>query len=378
MSTISNGPVNLHVEDSGGDGRPVVLIHGWPLSGDSWSAQVPALTDAGYRVVTYDRRGFGASDKPGDASTYDYDTLTGDLDAVLTGLDLREVTLVGFSMGGGEVARYLGTHGSDRVHSAVFAAAIPPCLKLDGDHPGGALDDDTVRGMQNGLEADPPGFLDGFTRNFFSADGALQVSEAQQQEALGLALQADVHAARECIRSWTTDFRGGPGHHHRADARHPRRLRRDRPDREVGPATAEQVAGSELHVIEGGRTASTPRTPRSSNATLPGVPPALTAPSAGSGRVGLRLGCRGRAVDAGLLALLRRDRRRRAGQRVVAAAGLREGDDVADRVGAGRAACRCGPSRTRCRRAAARRRRRRRAGSRTSPARPRLGQAHAP
>ena len=253
MSTISNGSVTLHVEDTGGDGRPVVLVHGWPLSGASWSDQVPALTDAGYRVVTYDRRGFGESDKPGDASDYDYDTLTGDLDAVLTGLDLRDVTLVGFSMGGGEVARYLGAHGSDRVHSAVFAAAIPPCLKLDGDHPDGALDDDTVAGYQAALEADPRGFLDGFTRNFFSADGELKVTEAQQQEALGLGLQADVHAARECIRSWTTDFTARPGHDHRADPGHPRRLRRHRAVREVGRAhRSEQVAGSELHVVEGG------------------------------------------------------------------------------------------------------------------------------
>src|SRR4051795_446289 len=105
MSTISNGPVNLHVEDSGGDGRPVVLVHGWPLSGASWSGQLPALTDAGYRVVTYDRRGFGQSGKPGDASAYDYDTLTSDLAAVVDALDLRDLTLVGFSMGGGEVAR---------------------------------------------------------------------------------------------------------------------------------------------------------------------------------------------------------------------------------------------------------------------------------
>ena len=252
MSTISNGSVNLHVEDSGGDGRPVVLIHGWPLSGASWSAQVPALTDAGYRVVTYDRRGFGQSDKPGADSTYDYDTLTGDLAAVLDGLDLRDVTLVGFSMGGGEVARYLGTHGSDRVHSAVFAAAIPPCLKLDGDHPDGALDDDTVRGMQAGLEADPPGFLDGFTRNFFSADGEMRVTEEQQQEALGLALQADVHAARECIRSWTTDFTADLQAitvptlviHGDADAIVPLE--------KSGQLTSEQVSGAQLHVLEGG------------------------------------------------------------------------------------------------------------------------------
>jgi len=252
MSTISNGPVNLHVEDSGGEGRPVVLVHGWPLSGASWSAQVPALTGAGYRVVTYDRRGFGESDKPGDASGYDYDTLTGDLAAVLTELDLDDVTLVGFSMGGGEVARYLGAHGSDRVHSAVFAAAIPPCLKLDGDHPDGALDDDTVAGYQAALEADPRGFLDGFTRTFFSAGDELKVSEAQQQEALGLGLQADVHAARECIRSWTTDFTGDLA---RVDV--PTLVIHGDSDGIVpfeksGERTAQAVAGSELHVIEGG------------------------------------------------------------------------------------------------------------------------------
>ena len=252
MSTISNGPVNLHVEDSGGDGRPVVLIHGWPLSGASWSGQVAALTGAGYRVVTYDRRGFGQSDKPGDASTYDYDTLTGDLDAVLTDLDLHDVTLVGFSMGGGEVARYLGSHGEDRVHSAVFASAIPPCLALDDAHPDGALDDATVSSYQTALEADPPGFLEGFTRNFFSAGDELKVSEAQVQEALGLGLQADVHAARECIRSWTTDFTADLATisvptlviHGDSDG--------IVPIEKSGQRTHAQVAGSELYVVEGG------------------------------------------------------------------------------------------------------------------------------
>jgi pimeloyl-ACP methyl ester carboxylesterase len=252
MSTISNGPVNLHVEDSGGDGRPVVLVHGWPLSGASWSGQMPALAAAGHRVVTYDRRGFGQSDKPGDASTYDYDTLTSDLAAVVNELDLRDLTLVGFSMGGGEVARYLGAHGSDRVHSAVFASAIPPCLALDADHPDGALDDATVAGYQGALEADPPGFLEGFTRNFFSAGSDLKVSEAQVQESLGLALQADVHAARECIRSWTTDFTGDLAKvtvptlviHGDSDG--------IVPFEKSGQRTAEQVAGSELHVVADG------------------------------------------------------------------------------------------------------------------------------
>ena len=155
MSTISNGPVNLHVEDGGGDGRPVVLVHGWPLSGASWSE--PGARPRRCRLPRRHLRParLRPSDKPGDASTYDYDTLTGDLAAVVDGLDLRDVTLVGFSMGGGEVARYLGAHGSDRVHSAVFASAIPPCLALDADHPDGALDDATVDGYQTALEADP-------------------------------------------------------------------------------------------------------------------------------------------------------------------------------------------------------------------------------
>ena len=115
-----NERVHLHVEDSGGDGRPVVLIHGWPLSAESWKAQVGPLRDAGYRVVAYDRRGFGRSEKPADG--YDYDTLAGDLVGLLEDLDLHDVTLVGFSMGGGEVARYIARFGSSRLRSVVFAA----------------------------------------------------------------------------------------------------------------------------------------------------------------------------------------------------------------------------------------------------------------
>ena len=252
MPTVSNGDVEIHYEDSGGSGRPVVLVHGWPLSGASWAALAPVLQGEGYRVVTYDRRGFGQSVKPGEASSYDYDTLTSDLEAVMTGLDLTDATIVGFSMGGGEVARYLGTHGSDRVHSAVFAAAIPPCLALDAEHPDGALDDDTVAGYQSALEADPRGFLDGFTRSFFSAGDQMKVTEEQQQAALALGLQADVHAARECIRSWTTDFTADL-----AEVTVPTLVIHGDSDGIVpfeksGQRTAQAVAGSELHVVEGG------------------------------------------------------------------------------------------------------------------------------
>ena len=135
-------PVSLHYTDQG-TGAPVVLVHGWPLSGRSWEAQVPALVAAGHRVITYDRRGFGSSSQPWDG--YDYDTFAADLDALLTQLDLRGVTLVGFSMGGGEVVRYLTNHGADRVAKAVLAAAVPPYLYKSDDNPDGGLDDFSSR-----------------------------------------------------------------------------------------------------------------------------------------------------------------------------------------------------------------------------------------
>src|ERR1017187_3497570 len=121
----NSGNIDLYYEDHG-TGRPVVLIHGWPLSGRSWEKQTMALLAAGHRVITYDRRGFGNSDKP--ASGYDYDTFAADLHQLITKLDLRDVTLAGFSMGGGEVARYLGKYGSARLKKAVFIAPIPPFL----------------------------------------------------------------------------------------------------------------------------------------------------------------------------------------------------------------------------------------------------------
>jgi pimeloyl-ACP methyl ester carboxylesterase len=252
MASVRNDTVSLHVEDSGGAGRPVVLIHGWPLSSASWSDLTPALVDAGYRVVAYDRRGFGQSDQPGEASGYDYDTLTSDLDAIMRELDLRDATLVGFSMGGGEVARYVGTHGTDRVRSVVFAAAIPPCLLKDDDHPDGGLDLDTVAQMQQQLRADREGFLQGFLTNFFSVDGTLKVTDEQLREALRLAAQADVHAAAECIRSWVTDFTGDLAKvsvpalviHGDSDAIVPFEV--------SGQRTHDAIPGSELRVLAAG------------------------------------------------------------------------------------------------------------------------------
>ena len=137
--------IELYFEDHG-DGPPVVLIHGWPLSGRSWERQVPVLVDAGYRVITYDRRGFGSSSQAW--SGYDYDTLAGDLEALLVHLDLRGATLVGFSMGGGEVARYLGKYGNERVSRAVLASAVPPVLFKTDDNPEGGLDERHRRVLQ--------------------------------------------------------------------------------------------------------------------------------------------------------------------------------------------------------------------------------------
>lgn len=198
--------VTLHVEDSGGDGRPVVLIHGWPLSGQAWSGQVPALKEAGYRVVTYDRRGFGRSDKP--HGGYDYDTLADDLAHILEQLDLRDVTLVGFSMGGGEVARYISRHGQDRLHSVVFASAIPPYLMQSADNPDGPLTKDALDGLKKALEADRTSFFDTFMTGFFSSGGELRISEEQRRDALALCHESDPRAAVGCMVAWaTTDFR---------------------------------------------------------------------------------------------------------------------------------------------------------------------------
>lgn len=197
---------NLHVDDSGGTGRPVVLIHGWPLSGESFAAQVPALRAAGYRVITYDRRGFGRSDKP--HTGYTYDTLTEDLHALLEALELTDTTLVGFSMGGGEVARYFTRYGTDRVRSVVFAAAVPPYMMQGQDNPDGPLTKDAAAEMTAGLTKDEDSFYDDFTRQFFSVNGELKVTEHQRQEALQLCKQADKKAALACMEAFgTTDFR---------------------------------------------------------------------------------------------------------------------------------------------------------------------------
>jgi non-heme chloroperoxidase len=206
VGTVSADIVYLHIEDTGGGGKPVVLIHGWPLTAQAWAPQVPALQAAGYRVVTYDRRGFGRSDKP--PSGYDYDVLADDLQRVLDQCALLDVTLVGFSMGGGEVARYMTRHGESRLRSVVFAAAVPPYLMMTADNPEGPLTPEAAQQMRQALEQDRHAFFEQFTTDFFSANGVLQVTEAQRREAIALCHQSAQVAALACMDSFaTTDFR---------------------------------------------------------------------------------------------------------------------------------------------------------------------------
>ncbi len=210
MSTITVGqenaaPIELYYEDHG-TGNPVVLIHGWPLSGASWEKQVPALLGAGHRVITYDRRGFGKSSQPW--TGYDYDTFARDLDKVMTTLDLRKVTLVGFSMGGGEVARYLGTYGADRVSKAVFIAAIPPYLLKAGDNPDG-VEGSVFEGIRKAIVADRPAFLNEFFKNFYNLDelGGKRISNQAVHLSWMVAAGASAKGTLDCVSAWGTDFR---------------------------------------------------------------------------------------------------------------------------------------------------------------------------
>ena len=202
----NGAPVEIYYEDHG-SGAPIVLIHGWPLSGRSWEKQVPALVDEGYRVITYDRRGFGESSQPWEG--YDYDTLAADLGKLLGHLDLIGVTLVGFSMGGGEVARYIGRYGNDRVGRAVFAAAVPPYMYKSADHPEGAFDDATLAGFHDGIRADRLAFVDGFVTDFFSVRGRTDlVSEPLRQDNVRIAAGASPKGTLDCTTAFTmTDFR---------------------------------------------------------------------------------------------------------------------------------------------------------------------------
>ncbi|MNK32850.1 Non-heme bromoperoxidase BPO-A2 [compost metagenome] len=251
VGTENDAPIELYYEDLG-TGKPIVLIHGWPLSGRSWEKQVPALIEAGYRVITYDRRGFGQSSQPWNG--YDYDTFAADLNKLLEHLDLREVALVGFSMGGGEVARYIGTYGSGRVSRAVLAAAVPPYLYKSDGNPEGGLDDAAIKGFEDGVRSDRIAFLDNFTKGFFAAgDKTDLVCEPFRIYNRDIAAFASPKGTLDCIAAFSrTDFREDLEKfniptliiHGDADAIVPFEV--------SGKRSHEAIPGSQLVVIEGG------------------------------------------------------------------------------------------------------------------------------
>src|ERR1700716_2855961 len=197
--------IDLYYEDHGA-GQPVVLIHGYPLSGASWEKQGPALLDAGNRVITYDRRGFGKSSQP--TSGYNYDTFAEDLHKIVTQLELRDFALVGFSMGGGEVARYLGKYGSKGVSKAVIISGVPPFLLKTADNPEG-VDGSVFEGIQKAFAADRYTFFTDFFKNFYNTDLLLgkRVSEQAVQASWNLAAGASAAASLACVPTWHEDFR---------------------------------------------------------------------------------------------------------------------------------------------------------------------------
>ncbi|MFF4346191.1 alpha/beta fold hydrolase [Streptomyces sp. NPDC001530] len=201
----NSNSIEIYYEDHG-SGRPVVLIHGYPLNGHSWEKQERVLLEAGYRVITYDRRGFGQSSQP--TVGYDYDTFAADLKVLLDHLDLSDVVLVGFSMGTGEVTRYLGTYGSDRVSKAVLMGAIPPFLLKTDDNPEG-VDAPVFEGIKKAVLADRPAYFKDFLDNFYNVDqyAGTRISDQAWQNSFNVAVSASAWAAYACVDTWLTDFR---------------------------------------------------------------------------------------------------------------------------------------------------------------------------
>ncbi|MCW1098271.1 MULTISPECIES: alpha/beta fold hydrolase [Streptomyces] len=206
VGTENSTDIELHYEDKG-TGQPVVLIHGYPLDGNSWEGQVPALLDAGHRVITYDRRGFGKSSQP--STGYDYDTFAADLNTVMETLDLHDAVLVGFSMGTGEVARYLSVYGSGRVAKAVFLASLEPYLAITDDNPDGAAPLSFFEGVSEAVKKDRYAFFTGFYTDFFNLDENLgtRVSEEAVRNAWNVAAGAGPIASAAAPLTWPTDFR---------------------------------------------------------------------------------------------------------------------------------------------------------------------------
>jgi non-heme chloroperoxidase len=205
VGTQNDAPIEIHYEDHG-SGRPVVLIHGYPLNGNSWERQERELLAHGHRVISYDRRGFGRSSQP--TVGYDYDTFAADLKALLDHLDLRDVTLAGFSMGSGEVVRYLGTYGSQRVRNAALLGAIPPFLLKTDDNPEG-VDGQVFEDIKAAIAADRYAYFEDFLNNFYNVDvlGPGRISDRAWQASFQVAAGASPFASYACVDTWLTDFR---------------------------------------------------------------------------------------------------------------------------------------------------------------------------
>jgi non-heme chloroperoxidase len=246
----NSGAISLYYEDHG-SGKPVVLIHGYPLSSSSWEKQVPVLLAAGYRVIAYDRRGFGQSSQP--TTGYNYDTFAQDLQKLVTHLKLRDFALVGFSMGGGEVARYIGKYGSKDVSQAVIIGGIPPFLLKTADNPEG-VDGSVFEGIQKAVAADRYAFFTDFFKNFYNTDVYLgkRISDQAVQASWNVAAAASATASLACVPTWHEDFRKDVAKidvptlviHGDAD--------RIVPISAAGHRTAKLIHGAELVVIKDG------------------------------------------------------------------------------------------------------------------------------
>jgi non-heme chloroperoxidase len=245
----NTAPIDIYYEDHG-TGRPVVLIHGFPLSGRAWERQERALLAAGYRVITYDRRGFGKSSQP--VTGYDCDTFAADLDKLMTALDLGGVCLAGHSMGGGEIARYLGRYGSSRVRRAVIVSGVPPYLLKTPETPNG-VPQEVFDEIAAGLTADRAAYFTEWNKNFFNLDQTLGklISPEAVQDSWNLAVSASPEGTIACVPTWHTDFRADLPKidipvlvlHGTED--------RILPFDACGPRTAELIPGSEFVAIEG-------------------------------------------------------------------------------------------------------------------------------
>jgi non-heme chloroperoxidase len=242
--------IDIYYEDHG-SGNPIILIHGYPLSGASWEKQLPMLLNAGYRVITYDRRGFGKSSHPTEG--YNYDTFAADLQQLITQLKLQDATLVGFSMGGGEIARYFGKYGSKGVSKAVFIGAVPPFLLKTPDNAEG-VDGSVFEGIKKAVAADRYAFFTEFFKNFYNTDAYLgkRVSEDVVHASWNIAAGASATASLACVPTWLEDFRENLK---RVDV--PTLVIHGDDDRIVplaaaGQRTAKLVKGAKLVVIKGG------------------------------------------------------------------------------------------------------------------------------